>query len=266
MTWTSADSNRSFRSVASGVALVAAWCASTAAAPAPQAPLDVARPPAAEGLAGAPQSIVRLTLTDAIRKGVDASHRLAEIRAREAGAKASLDGQMAEKMPQIGIQAGYQRTAHVDEYAIAFPGRPLQVIYPDIPDNFSTRLGFQWPIYTAGRVDALARAASAELDATGKDLLAAQNDLKLADQPRVLGAGDRARGGARGGGRPVDHRGASARREEPSRGGLRAAERCALHRGQEVEAADAPDPGAVGDRDGRRGTQAARRVRSRDTN
>jgi outer membrane protein TolC len=53
------------------------------------------------------------------------------------------------------------------------------VVYPDIPDNYRTRLDLQWPIYTFGRADALERAARAEADATGLDLAAARNDLKL---------------------------------------------------------------------------------------
>ena len=42
------------------------------------------------------------------------------------------------------------------------PGGTRLVVYPDIPDNVVSRLSFQWPIYTAGRIDALERAAIAE--------------------------------------------------------------------------------------------------------
>jgi outer membrane protein len=53
------------------------------------------------------------------------------------------------------------------------------VVYPDIPNNYRTRLDLQWPIYTGGRGDALERAARAEQAATGEDLAAARADLKL---------------------------------------------------------------------------------------
>jgi outer membrane protein TolC len=53
------------------------------------------------------------------------------------------------------------------------------VIYPDIPDNYRARLDVQWPIYTAGRVDALERAAHAERQASQEDLAAARADLRL---------------------------------------------------------------------------------------
>jgi outer membrane protein TolC len=144
---------------------------------APQGPADALRAPAAPGPSAA--SPLRLTVADAVARGLETSHRLAEIRARERSAQAAVSGQQAEKMPQFGAQAGYQRTAHVDEYVIAIPPGPPRVIYPDVPDNFRTRLDFQWPIYTSGRVDAQVRAAKAELDAVGKDLSAARNDLKL---------------------------------------------------------------------------------------
>ena len=46
----------------------------------------------------------------------------------------------------------------------------LRVIYPDVPDNWRTRLDMQWPIYTGGRAQALEKAADAERQASGKDL------------------------------------------------------------------------------------------------
>ena len=48
------------------------------------------------------------------------------------------------------------------------PGGPFRVIYPDIPDNYRTRLDLQWPIYTFGRLDALGAGATAEADATAR--------------------------------------------------------------------------------------------------
>ena len=59
------------------------------------------------------------------------------------------------------------------------PNGQLRVIYPDIPDNYRTRVELVWPVYTAGRTDALERAARAEATATGSDLAAARLDLRL---------------------------------------------------------------------------------------
>ena len=55
----------------------------------------------------------------------------------------------------------------------------LQVLYPDVPDNWRARLDMQWPIYSGGRTKALEQAAAAEQSATGKDLESARADLRL---------------------------------------------------------------------------------------
>jgi outer membrane protein len=127
----------------------------------------------------APQSGDPLTLQQAVDRGLEASHRLGELQAREAGAAAAVRGTRAAAMPQVSAQAGYTRTNHVDEFGIAVPGQSPRIIYPDLPDNFRTRLDLQWPVYTFGRTDALQRAARAEDKAAGLDLSAARNDLRL---------------------------------------------------------------------------------------
>jgi outer membrane protein TolC len=127
----------------------------------------------------AAQSPLRLTLDDAVSRGLAESHRLAELRARQEGAAAAVRGRQAAKLPQVSAQAGYTRTNHIDEFVLPSVIGPSKVIYPDIPDNFRTRLDFQWPIYTFGRFDALERAAQAEAGASGFDVSTARNDLKL---------------------------------------------------------------------------------------
>ncbi len=125
------------------------------------------------------QSPVTLTLDDAIAQGLANSLRLAELEARRDSADAVAQGRTAERRPSVAAQAGYTRTNHVEEFAIVQPGLGRQVVYPDIPDNFRTRLDLQWLFYSGGRVDALERAAQAERQATGEDLVAARADLRL---------------------------------------------------------------------------------------
>lgn len=120
-----------------------------------------------------------LTLEAAIALGLQHSARLAELQARQEGAAAVQTGRAAARRPVIAAQAGYTRTNHVDEYAIAAPGQPVRVLYPDVPDNYRARIDLQWPIYTAGRAGALERAAAAETHASGEDLAAARADLVL---------------------------------------------------------------------------------------
>ena len=130
----------------------------------------------APGTAAAQETV---TLEDAIARGLKHSARLAELQARQEGAAAVQTGRAAAKLPSIAAQAGYTRTNHVDPYAIIAPGQGLQVLYPDVPNNYRARLDLQWPIYTAGRTGALERAALAETQASAEDVAAARADLVL---------------------------------------------------------------------------------------
>ena len=122
---------------------------------------------------------IRLTLSDAVARGYDASHRLTELAAREDAARAVQDQRQAATRPLVSAIASYTRTNHVDEFSVPNASGGVRVIYPDIPDNVRSRLDLQWPIYTGGRLQALTNAAGAEADATQQDREAARADLKL---------------------------------------------------------------------------------------
>jgi len=144
------------------------------------AALAVATTPSRAGAQTAAQpSALRLTLEDAIRDGLQKSHRLAEAAARGEAAEAITDQRHAATLPQIAALAGYTRTNHVDTFGVLLPNNQLRIIYPDVPDNYRTRLDLQWPIYTGGRLDASERAARAEARASSNDLAAARADLRL---------------------------------------------------------------------------------------
>jgi len=145
--------------------LLAALCSSAAAAQA-----------GAQGPATTPQLV---TLDEAIDRALATSHRLAEAVARGDAAAAVTSERHAARLPQLAGQAGYTRTNHVDPFGVPLPDNQISVIYPDVPDNYRTRLDAQWPIYTAGRVNALERAARAEAEASADDLAAARGDLRL---------------------------------------------------------------------------------------
>jgi outer membrane protein len=121
-----------------------------------------------------------ISLEDAQARAVEASHRLAEAGAREAAAAGAVGVRAAADRPFVSATAGYTRTNHVTPFAVpsAVGGLP-RILYPDVPDNYRTRLDFQWPIYNGGRFDALERAARAEAAATTADVAAAQADLRL---------------------------------------------------------------------------------------
>ena len=121
----------------------------------------------------------RLTVEEAIARATATSHRLAEMREHNGAADAVVDERNAARKPTVAAQAGYTRTNHVDPLRVFTPGEGLQVLYPDVPDNYLTRVELKWPIYSGGRLEALQRAAQAEATASGKDLDAARADSKL---------------------------------------------------------------------------------------
>lgn len=112
-------------------------------------------------------------------RAVAASHRLAEGRARAAAADGAVAVLEAAERPLVALLAGYTRTNHVTEFVVPTPGGAPRVLYPDVPDNYRTRIDLQWPIYGGGRTDALQRAARAEASAAASDVAAAQGDLRL---------------------------------------------------------------------------------------
>ena len=134
---------------------------------------------AAPAAAFSQPATLRLTLDEAIARAQQASHRVIELEARVEGARAAEAGRRAAGRPLVAMLGGYSRTNHVDEFAIATPGQPLRILYPDVPDNYHARMDLQWPIYTAGRAGALERAAGAERAAAAFDVEALRRDLRL---------------------------------------------------------------------------------------
>jgi outer membrane protein TolC len=122
---------------------------------------------------------LRLTLDEAVARGIEASNRLAELRARQDAARAIEGQREAAQQLQLAAIASYTRTNHVEEFSVPNASGGVRVIFPDIPDNVRSRIDLQWPIYTGGRLRALTRAAAAEAEAAGHDREAASADLKL---------------------------------------------------------------------------------------
>lgn len=139
--------------------------------------LAVAAAPAWAQPAAAP--VVRLTLDEARMRALEASHRLAEAQARESVAQAAIAVRQAAERPTVSASAGYTRTNHVRPFFVPGPTGLPRVIYPDVPDNYLSRLDLQWPIYTGGRTDALEQAARAEAGAAAADVETARADLRL---------------------------------------------------------------------------------------
>jgi len=126
-----------------------------------------------------PPAVVRLTLDEARARALEASHRLAEARARESVALGAVAAREAAQLPTVSASAGYTRTNHVLEFVVPGPlARPI-VVYPDVPDNYRSRIDLQWAVYTGGRTDVLERAARAEASAVTAEIETARADLRL---------------------------------------------------------------------------------------
>jgi outer membrane protein len=125
----------------------------------------------------AQEAPLRLTLEDAIARAEQNSLRVAELQARVDVAAAVEAGREAASRPALALFGGFTRTNHVEEYTL--PLQPFNPLYPDVPNNYRTRMDLQWPIYTGGRQQALGRAAGAEREAAGFDVSAARLDARL---------------------------------------------------------------------------------------
>ena len=122
---------------------------------------------------------VRLRLVDAVERGISVSDSLAELEARQTAVEAVLAGAQAERRPIVSLQGRLLRTNHIDEFGFPDPDGVFRVIFPDLTNNYLARLDLEWPIYTGGRMEALAQAASDEAAASGHDLAAARANTKL---------------------------------------------------------------------------------------
>lgn len=120
-----------------------------------------------------------LTLEESIERGLAASHRVDEASARRDASAAAIGERQAASRPQVSALAGYTRTNHVDVFGIQLPSGDLRVVYPDIPDNYRTRLDVQWPVYTGGRSSSLTAAARMEAAASADDVEALRVDVRF---------------------------------------------------------------------------------------
>src|SRR4029079_16505337 len=125
------------------------------------------------------QTPMPITVEEAVSRALAASHRIDETAARHEATEAVSAGRRAAMLPQVATSLGYTNTNHVESFGIPLANNQLRVIYPDIPNNYRTRLDVQYPIYTGGRLDALAAAARKESDATSDDIDAVGAYLRL---------------------------------------------------------------------------------------
>ena len=122
---------------------------------------------------------LRLTLDEAIARGIEASHRLEELSARQDAARAIEDQREAAERPQLAAIASYTRTITSRSSACPNADGGVQSDLSRHPDN--VRIADRSAMADLHRrpPEALTRAAGAEAEAAGQDREAARADLKL---------------------------------------------------------------------------------------
>ena len=133
----------------------------------------------ASSVAAQSTSPLTLTVEQAIERALTNSHRVDEMMARGEAASAVTEQRHAVQLPRVNAQGGYTRTNHVDQFGIQLPNGQLRIIYPDIPDNYRSRVDAQWPLYTGGRLQALEQAARRVV-----------HDLRVGADSREVGRAD----------------------------------------------------------------------------
>lgn len=128
---------------------------------------------------GTAEAQTRLTLDEAVARGLAGAARLAEARGRVEAAAAAVSARDTQSKPMLSASSGFVRTNHVDEFGIRQPDGSLRVLFPDIPSNYRVRAEIGVPVYTAGRVQAAVDAARADRDAAAADERTVRADIEL---------------------------------------------------------------------------------------
>lgn len=126
-----------------------------------------------------PGAEAAFTLDEALRRARTVSAALDSLDAEVAAAEAGVREARGARLPELSLSAGYTRRSNVPEYGIPRPDGSTETVFPSIPDNWGSRLGFSMPLYTGGRVAGLEAAARAERRAAGSDRAAGETDLAL---------------------------------------------------------------------------------------
>jgi len=120
-----------------------------------------------------------LTLDEALLHAREVSALLDSLDAEVAAAEAGIREARGARLPEVSLSAGYVRRSNIPEFSLTLPDGSTRTVFPNIPDNWNSRVGFSVPLYTGGRVAGLEAAARSERQAAGNDRTAGETDLAL---------------------------------------------------------------------------------------
>ena len=124
-------------------------------------------------------TVVHLTLDDALERSRARSSRLASLGALSRAAAEGVKGARAGRRPELDVSAGYTRNSDVPELTLASPGSAPNTLFPNLPNNWRTRVAATMPLYTGGRVEGQIEGAAEAERASVSDRAAFENDLTL---------------------------------------------------------------------------------------
>ncbi|HLG20325.1 MAG TPA: TolC family protein [Bdellovibrionota bacterium] len=125
----------------------------------------------------ADSSPIRLSLQQAIERARLVAPRLKQLSSLAKAAEASTRAASAGHWPSLNASAGYTRNSGVPELVSTPPGGPPTTIFPNIPDNYRTRVEMNVPLFTGGKVSSTVDSARALESGARKDLTSGESDL-----------------------------------------------------------------------------------------
>jgi len=127
----------------------------------------------------AQQAPLPITLDEAVRRAEAQAPRLAEARARESAAAASVTALRALGLPTATTTAQYQRWNHIEEFRIPDGTGGTRVLFPDIPNTYRARAEVSMPVLSFGRVSTNVRAAEADVHSAAADRRTIEAEVRL---------------------------------------------------------------------------------------
>ncbi|MDQ7040816.1 MAG: TolC family protein [Rhodothermus sp.] len=114
---------------------------------------------------------VRLTLAEAIARGLQTHPDLATAEAAVAAAQARIGQARAALQPRLQFSISYQRLSEITPFVITMPlpdTEPIEIT-PNIPNQYRVQLLLQQPLFQGGRLRAQLQAARQEAAATAAE-------------------------------------------------------------------------------------------------
>jgi outer membrane protein len=130
-------------------------------------------------VSGQEESVVRLTLDEAIERAIAHSPRLRQLGAREDAAERAVSEAQSGEKPVVELSAGYTRYSDVPEFTVPNAEGGRDVFFPNIPNYARARIGANYPLYSGGRTGGQVEAARGEKQVAEGRLEAARRDLVL---------------------------------------------------------------------------------------